>query len=98
LLSKKNFWIFSKAGRQLAELHLNYETIGAPSDVIVEGEEFGHFEVQKIKFSSKNDKSAIAFNNYITVKNIPEEAYEYVLNGRSAIEWVMRNYQIKMIN
>ena len=95
LLSKENFWIFSKAGRQLAELHLNYETISAPSGVIVEGEEFGHFEVQKIKFLSKNDKSAIAFNNYITVKNIPEEAYEYVLNGRSAIEWVMRNYQIK---
>ncbi len=95
LLSKENFWIFSKAGRDLAELHLNYETIGAPSGVIVEGEEFGHFEVQRMKFLSKNDKSSIVFNNYIIVKNIPEEAYEYVLNGRSAIAWVMRNYQIK---
>ena len=94
LLSKENFRIFSKAGRDLAELHLNYETIGAPSGVIVEGEECGHFEVQKMKFLSKNDKSAIVYNNYVTVKNIPEEAYEYVLNGRSAIEWVMKQYQI----
>ncbi len=96
LLSKENFWIFSKAGRDLADLHLNYETIGAPECVIVEGAESGHFEVEKMKFLSKNDKSSIVYNNYITVKNIPEEAYEYVLNGRSAIEWVMRNYQIKI--
>lgn len=75
-------------------MYLNYETIGAPSDVIVGGEEFGRFEVQKMKFLSKNDKGAIVYNNYITVKNIPEEAYEYVLNGRSAIEWVMKQYQI----
>lgn len=94
LLSKENFWIFSKAGRDLADLHPNYETIGAPECVIVEGAESGHFEVQKMKFLSKNDKSTIVYNNYITVKNIPEEAYEYVLNGRSAIEWVMNQYQI----
>ena len=47
-----------------------------------------------MKFLSKNDKSAIVYNNYITVKNIPEEAYEYVLNGRSAIEWIINQYQV----
>lgn len=48
-------------------------------------------ETQKME----NDRSIIIFNSDITIKNIPEKAYEYVVNGRSAIEWIMDQYQVK---
>jgi predicted helicase len=47
--------------------------------------------VEKMKFPSKADKSAIIYNSHVT----PLEAYEYVVNGKSAIEWVMERYQDK---
>lgn len=90
-----DFWAFSKAGRDLAELHLNYETVAPCPDVVVTGAEHGNFRVEKMRFKSKDDKSTIVFNPFITVSNIPLKAYDYVVNGRSAIEWVMERYQIK---
>ena len=90
-----DFWAFSKAGRALADLHLNYETQPACGEVVVEGAEHGNFHVEKMRFPDKKDKSAIEFNPWIKLTNIPLEAYGYVVNGRSAIEWVMERYQIK---
>lgn len=90
-----DFRAFSKAGRDLAELHLNYETVAPCPDVVVTGAEHGNFRVEKMRFKSKDDKSTIVFNPFITVSNIPLKAYDYVVNSRSAIEWVMERYQIK---
>ena len=90
-----DFWAFSKAGRDLADLHLNYETVTPCPDVVVSGAEHENFHVEKMRFKSKGNKSIIVFNPYITVSNIPLKAYDYVVNGRSAIEWVMERYQIK---
>ena len=90
-----DFWSFSKAGRSLADLHLNYEIQPACPKVKVEGAESGNFRVQKMRFPNKGDKSVIEYNPWITISNIPLDAYEYVVNGRSAIEWIMERYQIK---
>ncbi len=90
-----DFWAFSKAGRALADLHLNYETQPPCSDVVVEGAESGHFRVEKMRFPNKEDKSVIEYNPWIKLTHIPLEAYEYVVNGRSAIEWIMDRYQIR---
>ena len=90
-----DFWAFSKAGRALADLHLNYETQPACGEVVVEGAEQGNFHVEKMRFPDKKDKSVIEFNPWIKLTNIPLEAYDYVVNGRSAIEWIMERYQIK---
>ncbi|WP_415965680.1 type ISP restriction/modification enzyme, partial [Desulfovibrio piger] len=90
-----DFWAFSKAGRALADLHLNYETQPACGEVVVVGAEQGNFHVEKMRFPDKKDKSVIEFNPWIKLTNIPLEAYGYVVNGRSAIEWVMERYQIK---
>ena len=47
------------------------------------------------KLDSKTaDKSIIFFNSDIVIDGIPLEAYEYVVNGKSALEWVMERYQI----
>ena len=90
----KDFWSFSKAGRELAELHLNYETVPPYEGVNVVGEESNFFKVEKMRFPKKDQKETIHYNSSITISNIPLEAYEYVVNGKSAIEWIMERYQI----
>ena len=47
-----------------------------------------------MRFPSKTDKSKIIYNSQITIENIPSTAYEYVVNGKSAIEWIMERYAI----
>jgi predicted helicase len=90
----RDFWKFSKAGRALADLHINYETVPPYEGVKVSGAEKGNFRVDKMKFPKKGQKDAIIYNDRITIDNIPERAYEYVVNGRSAIEWIMERYQV----
>lgn len=96
----KDFWAFSKAGHKLAELHLNYETVPpfeGVNTVISEQhmmlpEEF--YRVEKMRFPKKDQKGTIIYNSRIIIENIPEKAYEYVVNGKSAIEWIMERYQV----
>lgn len=96
----RDFWAFSKAGRKLADLHLNYETVPAYPGVSVSGTDLNQMEpqsaytVQKMRFPKKNEKDKIIYNSNITISNIPEKAYEYVVNGKSAIEWIMERYQV----
>lgn len=90
----KDFWAFSKAGRKLAELHLNYESVAPLADVVVSGDDGTFYAVDKMRFPKKNQKDTIIYNNKITISNIPAQAYEYVVNGKSAIEWIMERYQI----
>lgn len=106
----KDFWAFSKAGRQLADLHLNYETV-APypgvvtvfsplnitdtmSQALKEEKEYLNYRVEKMRFPKKGQKDTIIYNSQIVIENIPAKAYEYVVNGKSAIEWIMERYQI----
>ena len=99
-----DFWAFSKAGRELADLHLNYETIEPYRKCIVsfapltnKGDKI-NYHVEKMRFgkidSKTSDKSVIYYNNSITITGVPAEAYEYVVNGKSAIEWIMERYAI----
>lgn len=92
----KDFWAFSKAGRQLADLHINYETVPAYKGITIKGEDSNFFKVEKIRFPKKGQKDTIIYNGKITISNIPERAYEYVVNGKSAIEWIMDRYQVKV--
>lgn len=91
----ETFMEFSTKGKELAELHLNYESVPAHPHVTVAGAENGNFVVEKMRFADKATKACIIYNSHIRVQNIPAEAYEYVVNGRSAIEWVMESYRIK---
>ena len=91
----RNFWKFSKAGRALADLHINYENVPPYEAVEVTGAEKGNFRVSKMRFPKKNQKDTIIYNGHISLKNIPEKAYDYVVNGKSAIEWIMERYQVK---
>ncbi len=90
----KDFWAFSKAGRKLAELHINYESVPALKGVKVTGDDSRFYTVEKMRFPKKDQKDTIHYNSKITISNIPTKAYEYVVNGKSAIEWIMERYQI----
>ncbi len=91
----EDFWAFSKAGRDLAHWHLNYETVEpykAKLDLkgrsVRELQEHDYY-VTKMKFIKKDQKDTVVYNNAITIENIPLEAYDYVVNGKPALEWVM---------
>lgn len=96
--SKEDFFAYSNAGRKLAELHLNYEKIEPYKECnVIYGNSINYI-VEKMRFgkidSKTADKSVIYYNNAITIQNIPLEAYEYVVNGKSAIEWIMERYAV----
>ena len=113
--SAVDFWAFSKAGRELAELHLNYETVPMYQNVLfkggikllgdqISGGVGEDFYVEKMKFGKKideetgkkvDDKTTIIYNSQFTLANIPEEAYDYVVNGKPALEWVMERQSVK---
>ena len=99
-----DFWTFSKTGRMLADLHLNYETVEPYRECQViyapltnKGDSI-NYRVEKMrfgKFDSKTaNKSVIHYNHAITLTDIPTEVYEYVVNGKSAIEWIMERYAV----
>jgi predicted helicase len=90
----KDFWAFSKSGRQLAELHLNYETVAPYPEVTVTGDDGKGYSIEKMRYPKKDQKDTIHYNSKITISNIPAKAYEYVVNGKSAIEWIKERYQV----
>jgi predicted helicase len=94
----KDFWAFSNAGRKLAELHLNYETVAPYPEAKITGDDGKSYKVDKMRFptgkKAKDCPDTIAYNSRIIVSNIPAKAYEYVINGKSAIEWIMERYQV----
>ena len=99
------FMDFYKAGKKLAELHLNYETIPPYPGVKVDGDrpltgtddDYEYYKVvDKMRFRSKQDKSTILYNGHIMVSDIPDKAYEYIVNGKSAIEWIVERYCVSV--
>lgn len=101
-----NFWALVEAGRKLGDLHCDFEqadpypvvftrgdtALAAPADP----EKF--YRVEQMKFAGKRpklDKSTVIYNGNISVSGIPLEAYDYVVNGKSALEWVMERQCVK---
>jgi predicted helicase len=103
-----DFSAVSKAGRDLAELHLNYESIALNTQATLSGSlkglkiteqgvkngEDADFTVKKMKFAKKGDKTKVIYNGKITIDNIPEEAFDYVVNGKPALEWVIERQAV----
>jgi predicted helicase len=97
--SYADFEAFSVAGRKLGSMHVGFDHVPMfPAQV--EGDDLvkparldsSSYKVEKMRFGKSGrdkDLTTIQYNNRITVRGIPIEAYEYVVNGKSAIEWVM---------
>lgn len=90
----EDFMAFYKAGKELADLHINYEDIPPYEGVTIKGENSQDFIVSKMKFPKRDQKDTIIYNSKIRIEGIPDEAYDYVVNGKSAIEWIMERYAV----
>ena len=131
----QDFMAFYKAGKELADLHLNYEQgineqitgqdvdyqffaeqpmlahrffgVKVIGDIDIwqnewTDETYQYFSVDKMKFAKVRDengklvadKTHIIYNGHITIEDIPLKAYEYIVNGKSAIDWIMERYAV----
>lgn len=101
-----DFWAFVEAGRKLGDLHVNYETVEPYPVTIKEGDlrlaniadPKSFYRVEQMKFAGKRpnlDKTTVIYNPNITMTDIPLEAYDYVVNGKSALDWVMERQCVK---
>ena len=92
----KDFWGFAKAGAALADLHVNYES--APKyDGLKYIETPGmtvDWRVEKMRLSK--DKTRLRYNDFLTLDGIPAETFNYRLGNRSALEWVIDQYRVKV--
>ena len=92
----EDFWGFAKAGARLADLHVNYESqpeydkldpIETPGMQV-------DLSVERMKFSK--DKTRLKYNDFLTLESIPTEVFDYRLGNRSALEWVVDQYRVKV--
>ncbi|MGL2490992.1 type ISP restriction/modification enzyme, partial [Helicobacter pylori] len=92
----EDFKELSILGKELAKLHLNYESGEMHTSVkyttLMNAEIEGYYDVEKM--TKKGD--SIIYNHNITITKIPQKAFEYVVNGKSAIDWVIERYQKTM--
>jgi len=101
--SEDSFFKFAAAGKLLGDMHTNYESVNLYPIELKDGsinhdiidDKSSFFKVEKMKFIKKEDKSKIFYNQNITIHNIPLAAYDYRINGKSALEWVMDRQVIK---
>lgn len=91
----EDFKELSTLGKELAELHLNYESgemhTSVEYNLLENAEVEGYYDVIKMKKDRKGD--SIIYNHHITITKIPKKAFDYVVNGKSAIDWVIERYQ-----
>ncbi|GAA8705596.1 hypothetical protein HpBT348_12390 [Helicobacter pylori] len=89
----EDFKELSILGKELAKLHLNYESGEMHTSVeyktLMNAEQEGYYDVEKM--TKKGDR--IHYNNHIAITKIPKKAFEYVVNGKSAIDWVIERYK-----
>jgi predicted helicase len=89
-----DFWAFSKAGKKLSALHLHYEQLSPWDLEFVESPDvpLSYRVENKMRFSK--DRLRLTFNSSLTLVGIPPAAFEYRLGNRSALEWVVDQYQL----
>ncbi|WP_019223474.1 type ISP restriction/modification enzyme, partial [Bartonella rattaustraliani] len=104
--SADDFWKFVTAGRELGHLHMNYETVepypvtfkkGDPKLTDIPNPEKFYYvtEMKFAKSGKEKDKSTVIYNSNIIMTDIPLETYEYIVNGKPALEWVMGRQCVK---
>ncbi len=88
-----DFYSFAEAGKKLADLHINYETqTEYPLEMIENESEQVDWRVEKMRYNK--DKTQIVYNNFLTLAGIPIGVHEYRLGNRSALDWIVDQYQV----
>ena len=100
----KDFKAFMKAGRELAQLHLDYEHV-EPYPVFEVGDSANPGRTEKMRYPNKikdpqsgksiKDPTVLQVAERLTFQEIPTRAYQYVVNGKSALDWIIDRYQVR---
>lgn len=89
----RNSQEYVKVGHQLIDIHLNYENYyDVGSEVVVDIEK-NDYTVKKMRLNKNTGN--IKYNDNIRISNVPDKAYRFMVNGKSAIEWIVDQYQYK---
>ena len=91
----EDFWAFAKAGEQLADLHINYESAPKYTGLTFKETPDMPLDLRVKQMKLSKDKTQIQYNDFLTIENIPVEAHDYRLGTRSALEWIIDQYKIK---
>lgn len=102
----EDFRAFVAAGRALGDLHVDYESVEPYPVTVKEGDlrlanvpdPVAYYRVEQMKFAGKRpnvDRATVIYNPRITMTGIPLDAYEYVVNGKPALEWVMERQAVR---
>ena len=87
----REFRLFESFGRKLADLHVNYERVEKwPVSLVWTGESH---DCTITKMKALREDNAIRYNERLVIGNIPESAWRYIVNGRSALDWIIERYQ-----
>ena len=92
----EDFWAFAEAGARLAKLHVTYESQPEYAELnpIETPDMQVNLRVERMKFSK--DKTQLKYNDFLTLEGIPPEVFNYRLGNRSALEWVVDQYRVKV--
>ena len=92
----KDFWGFAEAGARLADIHVTYESQPEYDKLkFVQNPDVPlNWRVEKMRLSK--DKTSLVYNDFLTISNIPEKAFDYRLGTRSALEWIINQYCVKI--
>lgn len=103
--SLEDFRSLRDAGQRLGELHADYESVEPyPAEIDTRGKSLDDmspevaYRVEKMrhpKIGKQADRTTVIYNPHVTVRDIPEPAYEYVVNGKPALNWVMERQVIR---
>ena len=100
----EDFRALRDAGKHLGKLHVDYEdidpypaTIDTGGKLLMEDPK-ATFRITKMKHprsGKSKDQSTVIYNPHITIRDVPEEAWEYVVNGKPALTWIMEHQCVK---
>ena len=92
----EDFIAFMKAGRELGDLHCNYEEcpMNETTQIVEDGSQ--NYIIDKLRPVGKGNFTELKYNGHVTIKNIPPEAHEYIVNGRSPLGWIIDQYQVSI--
>lgn len=105
MASVEDYRAFRDAGQRLGELHVGYESVDRyPAEIDIGGASLDRmdpeiaYRVTKMRHAGtgrKKDRTTVIYNPHITIRGIPEEAWDYVVNGKPALQWVMLRQCVK---
>ncbi|MEI2608277.1 MAG: type ISP restriction/modification enzyme [Candidatus Promineifilaceae bacterium] len=89
----EHFWPFVRAGERLAEIHVNYESQPQYPLTTLENPDLPlDYRVEKMRLSK--DKTTLKYNDFLTLGGLPPQVFAYKLGNRSALDWVIDQYQV----